>query len=122
MTFTAGTDTTWMLLGALITVILQHPTYIRFEGWFDILVIHSGSFIISMAILRFFKDSNVLENNMVQTQVSAAGTLSRKLSLFLPGSINVWLLEWFPFWQTFFSAHAVVPLVYYSPFHCVVPW
>ena len=32
-----------MLLGALITVILQHLTYIRFEGWFDILVIHSGS-------------------------------------------------------------------------------
>ena len=33
-----------MLLGALITVIFTASTYIsRFEGWFDILVIHPGS-------------------------------------------------------------------------------
>ncbi|MFA6851070.1 MAG: OPT/YSL family transporter, partial [Selenomonadaceae bacterium] len=30
--------------------------------------------VISMAILKMFKNSNILENNMVQTQASAAGT------------------------------------------------
>lgn len=32
--------------------------------------------VISMAVLRMAKGSNILENNMVQTQASAAGTLS----------------------------------------------
>ncbi|MDU7787852.1 MAG: oligopeptide transporter, OPT family, partial [Veillonella sp.] len=56
--------------------------------------------IISMAILRFFKDSNVLENNMVQTQASAAGTLSAIIFI-LPGLLMLGYWNGFPFWQTF---------------------
>ena len=56
--------------------------------------------IISMAILRFFKDSNVLENNMVQTQASAAGTLSAIIFI-LPGLLMLGYWQGFPFWQTF---------------------
>ena len=51
-----------------------------------------------MAILRFFKDSNVLENNMVQTQASAAGTLSAIIFI-LPGLLMLGYWNGFPFWQ-----------------------
>ena len=65
-----------MLLGALITVIFTASNV--YLGLKVGLTFSSSipAAIISMAILRFFKDSNVLENNMVQTQASAAGTLS----------------------------------------------
>src|SRR3954447_22598320 len=44
--------------------------------------------VISMAILRFFKDANILENNIVQTIASAAGTLAAIIFV-LPGLILV---------------------------------
>src|SRR3982075_592443 len=57
--------------------------------------------VISMAILSAFKDSSILENNIVQTVASAAGTLSAIISV-LPGLVIVgWWVE-FPFWQSFF--------------------
>jgi len=56
--------------------------------------------VISMAILSFVKDSSILENNIVQTVASAAGTLSAIIFV-LPGLVIVgWWLE-FPFWQSF---------------------
>ncbi len=56
--------------------------------------------VISMAILRFFKDSNVLENNIVQTIASAAGTISATVFI-LPALVMVGFWQGFPFWQTF---------------------
>ncbi|MCD2513292.1 OPT family oligopeptide transporter [Comamonas endophytica] len=55
--------------------------------------------VISMALLYRFKDSNILENNMVQTQASAAGTLSSVIFV-LPGLLMLGLWSGFPFWQT----------------------
>ena len=55
--------------------------------------------VISMAILRMFKHSNILENNMVQTQASAAGTLSAIIFI-LPGLLMLGYWQGFPFWQT----------------------
>lgn len=55
--------------------------------------------VISMAVLRFFKDSNILENNMVQTQASAAGTLSAIIFI-LPGLLMLGYWQGFPFWET----------------------
>src|SRR5208283_3739921 len=55
--------------------------------------------VISMSVLRFFRDSNILENNMVQTQASAAGTLSA-IIFSLPGLVMVGYWNGFPFWQT----------------------
>ena len=52
-----------------------------------------------MAILRMFKHSNILENNMVQTQASAAGTLSAIIFI-LPGLLMLGYWQGFPFWQT----------------------
>ncbi|HXU37959.1 MAG TPA: oligopeptide transporter, OPT family [Blastocatellia bacterium] len=56
--------------------------------------------VISMAILSVVKDSSILENNIVQTVASAAGTLSAIIFV-LPGLVIVgWWTE-FPFWQSF---------------------
>src|SRR5213075_1229187 len=53
-----------------------------------------------MAILSVVKDSSILENNIVQTVASAAGTLSAIIFV-LPGLvITGWWVE-FPFWQSF---------------------
>lgn len=55
--------------------------------------------VISMALLYRFKDSNILENNLVQTQASAAGTLSSVIFA-LPALLMLGLWTGFPFWQT----------------------
>ena len=56
--------------------------------------------VISMAILRSFKNATVQENNIVQTVASAAGTLS-SIIFVLPGLIMIgWWTE-FPFWISF---------------------
>jgi putative OPT family oligopeptide transporter len=53
--------------------------------------------VISMAILRGFRNSTIQENNIVQTVASAAGTLS-SIIFVLPGLIMIgWWTE-FPFW------------------------
>lgn len=52
-----------------------------------------------MAVLKFFKDSSILENNMVQTQASSAGTLSSVIFV-LPGLLMMGYWQDFPFWQT----------------------
>ena len=56
--------------------------------------------VISMAILARVKDSSILENNIVQTVASAAGTLSAIIFV-LPGLVIVGWWTGFPFWQSF---------------------
>ncbi|MCC7194968.1 MAG: oligopeptide transporter, OPT family [Gemmatimonadaceae bacterium] len=54
--------------------------------------------VISMAVLSAVKDSSILENNIVQTVASAAGTLSAIIFV-LPGLVIVGWWTGFPFWQ-----------------------
>jgi putative OPT family oligopeptide transporter len=56
--------------------------------------------VISMAILRGFKDSTIQENNIVQTIASSAGTLSAIIFV-LPGLVMIGWWNGFPFWITF---------------------
>ena len=56
--------------------------------------------VISMAILRYFRDATVQENNIVQTVASAAGTLS-SIIFVLPGLIMIGYWTEFPFWTSF---------------------
>jgi putative OPT family oligopeptide transporter len=56
--------------------------------------------VISMAILSAVRDSSILENNIVQTVASAAGTLSAIIFV-LPGLVIVGWWTGFPFWQSF---------------------
>ena len=55
--------------------------------------------VISMALLRGFKDSTIQENNIVQTVASAAGTLSAIIFV-LPGLVIVGWWTGFPFWTS----------------------
>lgn len=88
-----------MILGALITVIFTASNV--YLGLKVGLTFASSipAAVISMAVLKFFKGSNILENNMVQTQASAAGTLS-SIIFVLPGLLMAGYWSGFPFWQT----------------------
>jgi putative OPT family oligopeptide transporter len=55
--------------------------------------------VISMAILSRVRDSSILENNIVQTVASAAGTLSAIIFV-LPGLVIVGWWAGFPFWTS----------------------
>ncbi|EQB09990.1 OPT family oligopeptide transporter [Novosphingobium lindaniclasticum] len=55
--------------------------------------------VISMAILRGFKDSTIFENNIVQTVASAAGTLAAIIFV-LPGLVMIGWWQDFPYWTT----------------------
>ncbi len=56
--------------------------------------------VISMAILRRVAGSSILENNIVQTVASAAGTLAAIIFV-LPGLVIIGWWSGFPFWTTF---------------------
>ena len=55
--------------------------------------------VISMAILRYFRGHTILENNIVQTIASAAGTLAAIIFV-LPGLIMIGWWTGFPYWIT----------------------
>ncbi|WP_118812395.1 OPT family oligopeptide transporter [Haemophilus influenzae] len=88
-----------IILGALITVIFTASNvYLGLK----VGVTFASSIpaaVISMAVLKFFKDSSILENNMVQTQASSAGTFSSVIFV-LPGLLMMGYWQDFPFWQT----------------------
>jgi len=56
--------------------------------------------VISMAVLSALKGATILENNIVQTVASAAGTLSAIIFV-LPGLVIVGWWTGFPFWTSF---------------------
>ena len=90
-----------LILGALITTVFTAANV--YLGLKVGLTFASSipAAVISMAILSAVKDSTILENNIVQTVASAAGTLSAIIFV-LPGLVIVgWWTE-FPFWQSFF--------------------
>lgn len=88
-----------MILGALITVIFTASNvYLSLKVGLTFASSIPAA-VISMAVLKFFKGSNILENNMVQTQASAAGTLSTIIFV-LPGLLMAGYWSGFPFWQT----------------------
>jgi putative OPT family oligopeptide transporter len=56
--------------------------------------------IISMSILRFFRNSNVLENTMVQTMASVGEALTAGVAFVLPALIILHAWNGFYYWQT----------------------
>jgi putative OPT family oligopeptide transporter len=89
-----------IILGALITLVFTAANV--FLGLKVGLTFASSipAAVISMAVLRSFKNATIYENNIVQTVASAAGTLSSVIFV-LPGLIMVGWWTGFPFWQTF---------------------
>lgn len=89
-----------LILGALITTVFTAANI--YLGLKVGLTFASSipAAVISMAILSAFKDSTILENNIVQTVASAAGTLSAIIFV-LPGLVIVGWWTGFPFWESF---------------------
>src|SRR5438309_2291846 len=52
-----------------------------------------------MAVLRWFSGASILENNIVQTVASAAGTLAA-ICFVLPGLVMIGWWQGFPYWTT----------------------
>jgi putative OPT family oligopeptide transporter len=97
-----GAELTWrgLVLGAAITLVFTAANV--YLGLKVGLTFASSipAAVISMAILRAFRNSTIYENNIVQTVASAAGTLS-SIIFVLPGLVMVGWWSGFPFWPSF---------------------
>jgi putative OPT family oligopeptide transporter len=86
-----------IILGALITVIFTAANvYLGLKIGITFATSIPAA-VISMAVLKFFRDATIQENNIVQTIASAAGTLSAIIFV-LPGLIMVGWWTGFPYW------------------------
>lgn len=56
--------------------------------------------VLAIGILRFFKNSNVLEINLIQTAASAGEGMAAALSFVLPAMVIMQIWQGFPYWQT----------------------
>ena len=88
-----------LLLGAAITVVFMAANV--YMGLKTGMTFSSSipAAMLSMGLLRLFGNASILENNIVQTQASAAGTLCNVI-LVLPGLVLIGHWQGFPFWQT----------------------
>lgn len=90
-----------MILGAILTIIFTASNVylgLKVGLTFSTAI---PAVVISIAVFKiFWKESNILEQNMVQTQVSAAGTLSSVIFV-IPGLFMIGYWVEFPLWQTF---------------------
>jgi putative OPT family oligopeptide transporter len=86
-----------IILGAVLTVILTAANV--YAGLKIGLTVATSipAAVISMAVLRNFRDSTIQENNIVQTIASAAGTLSA-IVFVLPGLVMIGWWTGFPYW------------------------
>lgn len=110
-----------LLLGALITVVFTAANV--YLGLKVGLTFASSipAAVLSMALLSRLPGANILENNLVQTQASAAGTLSSVIFI-LPGLLMVGHWAGFPFWQTALvcAAGGVLGVLYTIPLRRVM--
>jgi putative OPT family oligopeptide transporter len=86
-----------IILGALITVVFTAANvYLGLKIGITFATSIPAA-VISMAILKAFRDATIQENNIVQTIASAAGTLSAIIFV-LPGLIMIGYWNHFPYW------------------------
>ncbi|MFC6790827.1 OPT family oligopeptide transporter [Methylobacterium komagatae] len=88
-----------VILGAAITIIFMAANV--YMGLKTGMTFSSSipAAMISMGALRLMGGADIHENNIVQTQASAAGTLCN-IILALPGLVLIGHWHGFPFWQT----------------------
>ncbi len=88
-----------IILGGLITLLLTAANvYLGLKVGLTFATSIPAA-VVSMAILRMFPGSTILENNIVQTIASAAGTLSAIIFV-LPGLVMIGWWHGFPYVQT----------------------
>ena len=88
-----------VILGALLTVLFTAANvYLGLKLGITFATSIPAA-VISMGILRFFRNTSIQENNIVQTIASSAGTLSAIIFV-LPGLIMVGWWTDFPYWMS----------------------
>ena len=86
-----------IILGAVLTLLFTAANvYLRLKIGITFATSIPAA-VISMAVLRFFRDATIQENNIVQTIASAAGTLSAIIFV-LPGLVMIGWWTGFPYW------------------------
>jgi len=93
-----------LLLAVLLAVILaMSNAYLALK----VGILTSASIpaaIISMGLLRFFKDSNILQNNLVQTCASSGEAVAGGIVYTIPALVIIHYWHHFPYWQNFLIA------------------
>lgn len=89
-----------VLLGIILTVVLAAANAYLGLKLGQTISASIPAAIISMSILRFFRNSNVLENNMVQTMASVGEAMIAGLAFILPALIILHAWSGFYYWQT----------------------
>jgi putative OPT family oligopeptide transporter len=95
-------ELTWrgIVLGALITLVFTAANvYLGLKVGLTFATSIPAA-VISMAVLRLFRNATIYENNIVQTVASAAGTLSAIIFV-LPGLVMIGWWTGFPYWESF---------------------
>src|SRR5579864_5829469 len=89
-----------IILGILLTVVLAAANaYLGLKVGQTISASIPAA-IISMSVLRFFRNSNVLENTMVQTMASVGEAVTSGVAFILPALVILHAWGEFYYWQT----------------------
>jgi len=89
-----------IILGIFLAVILAGAN--AYLGLFAGLTVSASipAAVISMAVLRFFKNSNILENNIVQTAASSGESVAAGVIYTVPALVLLNYWTDFNYWQT----------------------
>lgn len=89
-----------IVLGASLSIILSAAN--AYFGLFAGLTVSASipAAVISMAILKIFKNSNILENNLVQTAASAGESIAAGVIFTIPALVIMGYWEEFNYWET----------------------
>ena len=89
-----------ILLGAILSIVLGAANvYLGLKAGLTVAASIPAA-VISMAVLRFFKNSNILENNLVQTAASAGESLAAGVIFTIPALVILGVWESFHYWET----------------------
>lgn len=89
-----------VVLGALLSIVLSAAN--AYFGLFAGLTVSASipAAVISMAFLKVFKNSNILENNLVQTAASAGESLAAGVIFTIPALVIMGYWEEFNYFET----------------------
>ncbi|MEM6831058.1 MAG: oligopeptide transporter, OPT family, partial [Bacteroidota bacterium] len=89
-----------IFLGAILSVVLSAAN--AYFGLFAGLTVSASipAAVISMALLKVFKNSNILENNLVQTAASAGESLAAGVIFTMPALVIMGYWQEFNYWET----------------------
>ena len=88
-----------VLLGILLAIVLGGAN--AYLGLFAGMTVSASipAAVVSMAVLRAFRNSNILENNLVQTAASAGESLAAGVIFTIPALVLMGHWESFDYWQ-----------------------